>query len=145
VRVLALDIGDSRVGIALSDADGRVAMPRDVIEASTLRGDFREIVRLVEETQSELVLVGLPLSMDGSEGPQAERVREVSERMAQFLPVPVRYADERLSSAQARRIAEESGVDSRGQRGQLDAVAASVFLQTWLDARAERGRTDDER
>lgn len=142
MRVLALDIGERRVGVAVSDPAGRVAVPRDVIDASGLRGDFREVAALVTETAAELVLVGLPLSLDGTEGPQAQRVREVADRMARFLPVPVRYADERFSSAQARRAAEMAGVDSRGQRGSLDSAAASVFLQSWLDARAERGQED---
>jgi len=140
VRVLALDIGERRVGVAASDAEGRVALPLAVLDSSVLRGDMREIVSLARERRSELVVVGLPLTMDGTEGPQAQLVREAGERLARFLPIPIVYTDERLSSAQASRAAQEAGVSDRDQRGRLDDAAAAVFLQQWLDA----NRTENE-
>jgi putative holliday junction resolvase len=89
----------------------------------------------VDEYEVELVLVGLPLSLDGSEGPQARAVRHSAKRLAGFLRVPLEFADERLSSAAASRAMAETGVSSRSARGSVDMVAAAIFLQGFLDAR----------
>lgn len=142
MRVLALDIGERRVGLALSDPDGRVALPFSVLDAECLRGDFREIAGIVQVEGVDLVLIGLPLSLDGTEGPQAALVREIGQRLARFLPVRVEYRDERFSSAEAARAARESGMSDREQRGTLDASAAAVFLQEYLDSTREEDRRD---
>lgn len=136
MRVLALDIGERRVGVAASDASGRVATPVKVLEAKAL-SDGVTLRRLVEDYEVDLVLVGLPLSLDGTEGPQARRVRAQAARLAPQLGVPVDFADERLSSTQAARAMQEAGMSERDRRGKLDAVAASLFLQAWLDSRRE--------
>jgi putative Holliday junction resolvase len=141
VRVLALDIGERRVGVAVSDPSGRVATPAKVLDASEL-SDHRALRRLMEDYEPQLVLVGLPLSLDGTEGPQARRVRAQAEKLAAELGVPLDFVDERLSSQQAARAMLEAGVSKREQRGKLDAVAASLFLQAWLDAHKEE--TDDD-
>ena len=144
MRVLALDIGEKRIGVAVSDPSGTVATPVTVLDAPKVLGDGRELVRLVEDYEAELVLVGLPLSMDGNEGPQAKRVRSAAARLAGFLRVPVEFADERLSSAQASKAMQATGASSREQRGRVDMVAASLFLQSYLDARREGGRIGDQ-
>ena len=136
MRVLALDIGEKRIGVAVSDSSGTVATPVSVVAARSALGDGREVLRLVQEYDVELVVVGLPLSMDGSEGPQAERVRAAGERLARFVPVPFVYYDERLSSTQASRAMSETGVSDRDKRGSIDMVAAALFLQSYLDAQA---------
>jgi putative pre-16S rRNA nuclease len=136
VRVLALDIGERRVGVAVSDASGRIATPVKVLDASVL-ANAAALRRLVGDYEAELVLVGLPLSLDGTEGPQARHVRALVAKFAPHLGVPVDFADERLSSAQAARTMQEAGMSERDQRGRLDAVASSLFLQAWLDARRE--------
>jgi putative Holliday junction resolvase len=136
VRVLALDIGERRVGVAASDASGRVATPVKILDARAL-SDGVTLRRLVEDYEVDLVLVGLPLSLDGTEGPQARRVRAQAARLAPQLGVPVDFADERLSSTQAARAMQEAGMSERDRRGKLDAVAASLFLQAWLDSRRE--------
>jgi putative Holliday junction resolvase len=138
VRVLALDIGERRVGVAASDASGRVATPVKILDARAL-SDGVTLRRLVEDYEVDLVLVGLPLSLDGTEGPQARRVRAQAARLAPQLGVPVDFADERLSSTQAARAMQEAGMSERDRRGKLDAVAASLFLQAWLDSRREEG------
>ena len=89
-------------------------------------------------------VLGLPLNMDGSEGPQAARVRSAATRLAGFLRVPIEFADERLSSSQASKAMHEAGASSRDQRGRLDMVAASLFLQSYLDARRQGGRIGEE-
>ena len=87
----------------------------------------------MEEHDVELIVVGLPLSLDGEEGPQARRVRTVAQRVIGDLEVPVAYADERLSSVEAKRRMRESGRSERETRGSVDKVAASIFLQRYLD------------
>lgn len=133
MRVLGLDIGEKRIGVAVSDPSGRVATPVKVLDARRALGDGVELRRLVEDYEAELVVVGLPLSLDGTEGPQAVRVRSVASKLAGFLPVGVVFADERLSSAEAKRTMREAGVSERHQRGSVDMVAAAVFLQAYLD------------
>lgn len=134
MRVLALDIGERRVGVAVSDSTGRVASPLKVLDASVLT-DAGPLARLVDDYEAELLVVGLPLTMAGEEGPQALRVREAGERLSASLGVPVEYRDERLSSAEARRMMASAGTDSRSGRGSVDMVAAALILQGWLDSR----------
>ena len=144
MRVIGLDIGERRIGVAISDPCGRVASPAAVLEASTLR-DARDLARLVGDYDAGLVVIGLPTSLDGTEGPQARRVRELGARLAQGLPVPVVFADERLSSVEARRVLSRAGLDERQQRGRVDMVAAAVFLQGYLDARASKEEEEHDR
>lgn len=138
MRSLGLDIGERRVGVAISDASGRIASPLAVVDA----GDATSIARLVSEYEADEVVVGLPLSLDGTEGPQARAVREVADALARRLPVPVRFFDERLSTAEAARAMAAAGVGSRKARGKVDMVAAAVFLQTYLDS-GQAGIGDD--
>jgi putative Holliday junction resolvase len=145
VRVLALDIGQRRVGVAISDAGGTIASPLEVLDASAHLDD--RIAAMVGEHQVELVVVGLPLTLAGEEGPQAERVRLVGRRIAGRVGVPLAYHDERLSSTQANR-AMAAGASSKKRRGSVDKVAAAIFLQSFLDSGAasaaenENGSTD---
>jgi len=136
---VALDIGERRVGVAISDPAGRVATPLEVLDARDASQPGGKLQRIVEDYEVEIAVVGLPLSMDGTEGPQARRVREVAERMAQFLPITLQFVDERLSSVEAKRRMREAGYDERHQRGAVDMVAASIFLQDYLDAQAASG------
>ena len=136
MRVLALDIGERRVGVAVSDADRRVATPLKVLDGAVL-ADVAPLRRLVEDYEIERLVVGLPLTMAGEEGPQALRVREAGERLGEILGLPVEYRDERLSSAEARRTMAASGTDSRAARGSVDMVAAAIVLQGWLDSRKD--------
>jgi putative Holliday junction resolvase len=134
MRVLGLDIGEKRIGVAVSDPSGTVATPLVVLDAKRALGDGRELVRLAEEYEAELAVIGLPLSMDGTEGPQAAAVRAAGTRVARFLRLPIEYYDERLSSAEAM---SEAGVSDRDKRGSIDMVAAALFLQSYLDAHRE--------
>lgn len=139
MRVLGLDIGERRVGVAVSDPSGCIATPVKVMPAP-LSADRGALRRLAEDYEPDLLVVGLPLSLDGREGPQAARTRAEAERIARLLEVPLEFADERLSSVAAERAMSEAGLDSRARRGAVDMVAASLMLQTYLDAR----RTDPE-
>lgn len=135
MRVLALDIGEKRTGVAISDPSARVATPLAVLDARKLLGDGRELTRLLEDYDDvELIIIGLPVTMSGDIGPQAERVRSAGERIALLTGLPVRFVDERLTSTEAGRRMAEAGADSRARRGAVDMVAASIMLQAFLDA-----------
>lgn len=135
MRALGLDIGEARIGVAVSDPHGRLASPVTVLDARALAGDPRPLKRLAEDYDAEIVVVGLPLTLAGEEGPQAAEVRSQAARLAALLGLPVEFHDERLSSAEARRAMRESGLSARQQRGAVDKVAAALVLQGWLDAR----------
>jgi len=135
VRVLGLDIGEKRVGVALSDSSGRVATPLTVIDSKAAQKNGAELVRIVADYEIDHIVVGLPLTMEGEQGPQARRVLSLSRRITERLGLPVVYVDERLSSAEAVRRMRDSGETEREMRGSVDMVAAALFLQTHLDER----------
>ncbi|MDZ4168849.1 MAG: Holliday junction resolvase RuvX [Coriobacteriia bacterium] len=132
-RLLGLDIGEKRIGVAVSDPGRRVATPLTVLDAARVRADARELIRLIDQYEASGLIVGLPLTLSGEEGPQARRVRESIGRLAQFLPVPVSFVDERLTSSEAGRRMREAGLTEKQQRGSKDMVAAAILLQAYLD------------
>ena len=135
MRVLALDIGEVRVGIAVSDPTGRVASPVTVLPAQEVLAHAVAFRRVLEDWEPELLVCGLPRTLAGEEGPQAERIRAQAEKIARSCGLPLEFEDERLSSAEAKRILKEQGLSERAMRGKVDSVAAGLFLQSWLDAR----------
>ena len=135
MRVLALDIGEVRVGGAVSDPDARVASPVCVLPAVEVLAHAVTFRRVLEDWEPDLLVCGLPRTMAGEDGPQAERVRAQAQKIAKSCGLPLEFADERLSSAEAKRILREQGLSERSMRGKVDMVAASLFLQSWLDAR----------
>lgn len=132
---MALDIGEVRCGIAVSDPAERVASPVCVLPTAEVVANAAPFRRVVEDWEPELLLSGLPLSLNGEEGPQAERIKEQAQTIARTLDLPLEFSDERLSSSEAKRVLREQGLDERSMRGKVDMVAASIFLQSWLDAR----------
>lgn len=132
---MALDIGEKRVGIAVSDATGRIASPVKVLPASEVIGMARPFRMLLEDYDPEILVCGRPMTLAGEEGLQAARVMEQARAIGRAAGLPVAFADERLSSTEAKRILREQGLNERSMRGKVDMVAASVFLQTWLDER----------
>ena len=135
MRVLALDIGEVRVGIAVSDPGARVASPVCVLPAAEVLAHAASFRRVLEDWEPEVLLCGRPLTMAGEAGPQAQRIVEQARSIARACGLPLEFADERLSSAEAKRILREQGLSERAMRGKVDMVAASLFLQSWLDAR----------
>lgn len=133
VIALALDIGEVRVGIAVSDASGSVAMPVKVLPAQEVLSCARTFRLLIEDYEPDVLVCGLPQTLAGEEGPQAARIRAAAERISRVTTLPVAFTDERLSSREAKRILREQGLTERSMRGKVDMVAASLFLQTWLD------------
>lgn len=134
---LALDIGETRIGIAVSDSSGRLAMPVKVLPASEVTGMARSFRYVLEDHEPDILVCGLPKTLAGEDGPQAERVRAVAAEVAGKCGLPVEFVDERLSSAEAKRILRAQGLSERQMRGRVDMVAASLFLQAWLDARRD--------
>ena len=131
-RVLGLDVGDRRIGVALSDEGRLIASPLAVIQSVGWGPDSREILRLMEENGADLIVCGLPRNMNGSIGFQAEKVQ----RFMQVLTdqgVPVEWMDERLTTVSATRALIEGGVRREDRKRSVDKVAAAVILQAWLD------------
>ncbi len=132
---LALDIGEARVGIAVSDATGTLAMPVKVLPAQEVLGNARSFRYIIEDYEPDVLVCGRPETLAGEDGPQALRVIEAAEKIALATGLPLEFIDERLSSREAKRILREQGLSEREMRGKVDSVAASLFLQTWLDVR----------
>ena len=131
MRVLGLDVGDARIGLALSDPTGMLASPFGFVERGST--DLADIVRLAEENEVVEIVVGMPLSMSGDSGAQAGKVRGFIRELKSKTDLPIRTVDERLSTVQAQGMLHQSGRRRRGDRGQLDAAAAAVILQVYLD------------
>lgn len=133
-RAIGLDLGSKRIGVAVCDSGGTVATPYEVLQRSRDRqADHRQIRELVEETGAELIVVGLPLSLDGSVGPAAERALREVEELRAGLGLRVETHDERLSTVAAERSLLAQDIDAKARRKVVDKVAASVILQSWLD------------
>lgn len=137
MRIMALDIGEKRIGVAVSDPGERVASPIAVLPAAEVLQKAPSFRRLLEDWEPELLVCGLPMTLAGEEGPQAQRIREQAQRIAQAAELPVEFSDERLSSQEAKRSLREKGLSEREMRGKVDMIAACVFLQVWLDARVQ--------
>lgn len=135
MRALALDIGEARVGIAVSDVHATLASPVCVLPAQEVFGLAKSFKRVLEDWEPDVLVCGRPLTLTGEVGPQAEKVVEQGTQLANVLELPVEFVDERLSSAEAKRILRAQGLSEKQMRGKVDSVAASLFLQVWLDAR----------
>jgi len=137
-RRVGVDVGEVRIGVAVSDPDGRLATPVETVSADTAALD--RIAQIVAEHEPIEVVVGLPVSLSGREGPAAARVRAYAERLADRVhPVPVRMVDERLTTVSAERALRESGRKGRSRRAVVDQAAAVEILQSALDAERTRG------
>ena len=134
-RALGLDLGTRRIGVAISDSDRTVATPIEVVDGRDLPRARREIAKLVTEWEADVVVVGLPLSLDGTDGPAARQARIEAERLAEVLDVPVELHDERLTSVTAHQTLKELDMVAAARRRVVDQVAAAVLLQSSLEAR----------
>lgn len=134
MRALALDIGEVRVGIAVSDAQGLMASPVKVLPAAEVLNHARTFRTILEDYEPDILVCGRPKTMAGEDGPQAERIMAQATQVAEACKLPLAFQDERLSSAEAKRILREQGLREKDMRGKVDMIAASLFLQAWLDA-----------
>ena len=106
-----------------------------MLSAAELEGGASSFRRVLEDWEPELLLCGLPLTLAGEEGSQAARIRAIADKVAEATGLPLSFADERLTSREAKRILREQGLDEKSMRGKVDMVAASLMLQAWLDSR----------
>ncbi|MEF3274808.1 MAG: Holliday junction resolvase RuvX [Chloroflexus sp.] len=132
--ILGLDVGERRIGVAISDAEARIAAPVTTIAAHPPERAIARIADLVAERGVTLVVVGLPLTMRGERGPQALAVQRFAEALATALPCPVELFDERLTSVAAEQMLRNLGLKPARIKQQIDQVAASIILQDYLDA-----------
>lgn len=137
MRILCLDLGEKRIGVALSDPAGWLATPLAALRHRSREADLAAIEELVRCHSVQRIVVGHPISLDGTAGPQAKHVERFAMLMREQLPVPVVLWDERLSTAHAERLIHDSG--RRVRRDRIDAAAAAVILQSYLDARSPLG------
>jgi putative holliday junction resolvase len=132
-RVLGLDLGDARIGVAISDDRRRIAVPLGTLRTGA-PGDVKAIADLVHGHDVTLVVIGHPLHLSGEAGERAHHAERFAEALDAFLDVPVLLQDERLSSIEADRALREAGASGRERRRTVDRSAATVILQAWLDA-----------
>ena len=136
MRVMALDVGDKTIGVAVSDALLLTAQGRSTIQRKDLQQDIRALRQLVEENEVHQIVVGQPLHMDGKESRQSQKVRVFADEIQKQLNVPIVFWDERLTSFAAEQHLEEMGLNWRKRRQHVDKIAAMIILQNYLDSRS---------
>lgn len=135
MRALGVDMGERRIGIAISDASGLIATPLEVITLDPDEDPANVVAQKAEESGVEQIVVGMPINLRGEAGPAAEQMEQFVQALRERTALPVAVCDERLTSAAAARAMQEAGLTERDRRGQVDRVAAALMLQTWLDRR----------
>jgi putative holliday junction resolvase len=139
MRILALDHGTKRMGVAISDEMKMIAQPVEYIPAEPFADFLLRLKDLIREKEVELVLVGMPRNMDGSYGPAALKVQEFVAVLKDTLAMPIKTWDERLTSAQANRFLIQADVKRRDRKEKVDKMAAAILLQSYLDSLAIGG------
>ena len=155
-RVVALDVGSRRIGVAACDPFGIVVRPVGVVHAEPLEQALAAIRRIVEEEEAQLLVVGLPITLRGEQGPQAQRVLTFAAELEKVLPVPLVFVDERYTSVEAERIIKEQGskrnagamrakgrASTRRQRERVDEIAAALILEDFLQDRHLRAQAHE--
>ena len=143
IRYLGIDYGLKRIGLAVSDAETRIAFPHITIEArGSLTDQARAVASHAEDLGVDAAVVGLPMNMDGTEGGQAKITRAFGDELMRVTNLPVHYQDERLSSRTAWEKLASAGVKARPGKGKIDRLAAQVILQSFIDAREATDRVE---
>lgn len=141
-RLLGLDVGGKRIGVAVSDEGQILASPWGMVEQG--RNAIRDIGRIAREAGAVAIVAGLPTGLSGREGAQAADTRRFADSVGEALNLPLSYWDERLTSSQAERMLVDAGMRRKDRRNQIDALAASLMLQTYLDSRMHRRRRNED-
>ena len=140
-RVLALDLGQRRIGLALSDELRLTAQGLETLQRTNMREDLARLARLVEEKAVSTIVLGNPIRMNGTEGPRSEWVRHFAQKLEARTGREVRLWDERLTTVEAARVLRESGISREKQGRAVDRLAAVILLKSYLDAVGESGPT----
>jgi putative Holliday junction resolvase len=138
MRVLGLDLGSKRIGLAISDSEGDFAFPAGTLKSAGRKADISAIAELIDEREIGQVVIGLPRHMDGREGPEAAAAKAFAAALQRKTGLDVETLDERWTSVEAERILKEQGKRSKRVRQEVDAVAASIILRTFLDLQRNR-------
>lgn len=139
ISALGLDIGKKRIGVAGCDGTGLIATPLLTIERTGFTDDVEQLSRLIVQREVTLLVIGLPYCLSGEKGKQAERIEKYAERLERVLQLPMVYVDERLTSIEAEtQLKAKRGFSPRRDKAQIDAYAAAIILQQWLDHRTDQ-------
>jgi putative Holliday junction resolvase len=141
-RVLALDLGKKRIGLAVSDPLGVTAQGLHTLYRTRIREDLDELARLAKEYDVRLILMGHPKHMSGDDSRQAVYTREFAERLSEHTGVPIKYWDERWTSVQAERVLKESGISIEKRAKAVDRLAAMILLESYLDSLPSESDTE---
>ena len=133
MKILALDIGTVRIGIATSDIMEIIASAYEVYRRKYLKADVEHVAKIVSDLSVGEIVIGLPLKMDGSEGQSVTMAREFGDELSKIVSVPIHYQDERLSTVTAQKILIESGMRREKRKDKVDSIAATIILQTYLE------------
>lgn len=133
MKLIGLDVGTVRIGIATSDILQIIATPFETYKRRTPYLDAKYIAGLAEQLQAEKIIFGLPLKLDGTEGDSAAMARDLADKVSQFSSLPIEFQDERLSTVSAERILIETGTRRKERKGQVDQIAATIILQNYID------------
>jgi putative Holliday junction resolvase len=142
VRFLGLDVGEKRIGVSIGDTEAFMARPLDVIRRRSRGEDFAVIAGFVTEWEVSRIVAGLPLTTEGDIGPQARRVKRYIRELGRVVLVPIDWVDERYTTVDAHEIMQTVGYSSKKRREQVDAVAAALILQSYLDRLREQEMMD---
>ena len=144
ISALGLDLGRKRIGVAGCDGLGLFATGLTTIERTSFERDVEKMRSLVQEREVQVLVVGLPYSMDGTLGTQAKEVQKLAKRLSVALELPIVYMDERLTSVEAEEMMKARGVSPSRNKATIDRLAAAIILQQWLDERrAAEGKSGD--
>lgn len=138
MKIMGLDYGEARIGVAVSDALGMIATPLDTICEKNRDAQLEKTIKVAKENRVEKIVVGYPKHMDGTIGHRAQYTEEFAKDLSQNLGVPYELWDERLSSTEAHRILEEGGVSGKKRKTKVDKIAAVIILQGYLDSRGNK-------
>ena len=140
-RILSLDFGERRIGVAVSDALNIIAQSVGTIERRGIKNDLKKIKGLVQEHDAGMLIVGLPLNMDGTEGKSANRAIDFVNELKKEIDIRVEMVDERLTTAQGERIFLEADLSRKKRKKNIDKIAAQLILQNYLDLHVQKDRT----
>ncbi len=144
MRTLGIDIGEKRLGVAVSDSMGLIAVPHCVIQMTGDKTtDLKSVVNIAGELAAEMVVVGFPINLKGQISHSAEQARDYAELLRQNLKIPVVLQDERLTSSEAEKKLKQAGVSTKKARQKVDMMAAAIILQSWLDSKAHSPKRAD--